>query len=352
MPGPDFMPGLLDMLQDQPRAWVYPFAGGRAPTVVSPSKKPRSSGMQNWENALSRKRLEWLERQPRHHPPKPRASGRYAPSPLSRAETVGAIQTTRVTGCSTTGRLVRAATQPGSLHAGGGSGIASSSGGRTTNAAAFLAQMVMQGSAVEDDASSTTAGASVPPAPASPAPTHRAVARSVTEPSNLRPTLAHRLLDAYPHENHLTLGLRQREPYGEHLRGSASSSELLGQRRRPGSAAHLRSSGSDAGFGGAARPRSAGRAAFGIYHDGERLGRSRSAAGLLAPPTSSWGNMPSPAGSPQAPLTHVPPAEHHDDRAEVGRALELAHKASDGARLDADEMAELVKLANGMLSQV
>ena len=251
----------------------------------------------------------------------------------------------------------------------------------------------------DNDASSTTAGASVTSVRASPIPEARRVARSVTEPSNLKPLLAQRLLDAYPHENHLRLALRQREPYNAHLRESPSA----GTSKRPGTASQLRSASGT--FGAPERPPSAGHAALGLYGERGRKGQSRSAARLqttasctsLAPQapcgpgwqlvdghgkpvqytlgangwhsqqrgaaagrSSSAACLHAPASSSSAPMgagprevvvsiPRVAPerAEYDDDG--VSRALLLARRAADGERLDTDELGEIVSIATGML---
>ena len=71
----EFLPGLLELLGDQPRPWVYPFAGGRKPTRDPNRPKPRLSGLASWDAAMERKRADWLERKPIMEPPRPRSSG-------------------------------------------------------------------------------------------------------------------------------------------------------------------------------------------------------------------------------------------------------------------------------------
>ena len=73
----EFLPKLYDLLQDRPRPWAYPFAGGCKPDPNRRGPKPRAAGpgKQNWDEALDNKRLQWLERRGSALPPKPRNSG-------------------------------------------------------------------------------------------------------------------------------------------------------------------------------------------------------------------------------------------------------------------------------------
>ena len=147
----DFLPGLLDLLSDQPRSWVYPFAGGRAPQRRDATRSPpRNSGMSTWETALEAKRNAWLNREPHR-------IGLWDPRPISRQVSMAShVESIRLAEASLQSRL--RPTSPPAAHR--------------------------------------------PPSPTSP-PARRPLGRRVTEPANLRPTLSKMLLDAYPHSKPL-----------------------------------------------------------------------------------------------------------------------------------------------------
>ena len=64
-----FIPKLFDLLQNGARPWAYPFAGR------APGPKPKleaTAGASSWDDAMDRKRLQWLvQRRPRHEAPPP-----------------------------------------------------------------------------------------------------------------------------------------------------------------------------------------------------------------------------------------------------------------------------------------
>ena len=309
----ELIPGLLDLLCDQPRPWVYPFAGGSKPKHNPQRQKPRMTPGVDWAVAHESKRQQWMKKAmaPRAAPPPPRSSGNL---------------------------YFRGARQ------------------LPHQSAPLLTTPELLGGGGHTAASATSSS--------SPPPAHRAMSHPVLgEAPALRQLLHRRLKDAYPHEKPQYLPLEhdgRRRPHlervpdvvsgsGSVLNRAATRPEFVpngafntGPTGRPGSASALGRSQSAGTIGQqqqrAMRPSSAGpRGRYGSFGM-----QGRSSQPGLAP----WGEEEDDETAAAAS------SSRHDEMLandELARALALAQTAADGQSMTRGEQQELVRLAQALL---
>ena len=305
--GPDFLDDYFDLLKGPARPWAYPFGGGAAPRDLNLPKVKFRKPAESWEAACSRKRLSWLEKQAWARPPKPRASG-----VLKTFATTGGIQQ-QSAAAAAIGHSASSSAARRRKQLGGGSSHACSAPDLMMTPTAFFESMTLgrgvghvgaasptssTAAAHEDDPLFSSASPIVAAPPQPLRPSGHSGAPLLVEPPTIRPLLARRLLDAYPHEKPegLTLpadagggiGLAASQPAAPGARPRSASAAALRQKQEQHQQAWLRRrgqlQGGEAPSAAPARPRRAASFASGMDVSSRAMATAVGAAkgGLLS----------------------------------------------------------------------
>ena len=317
----DVLSQYFDLIQNPARPWAYPFAGGSAPPDPKLPKTVFRKPTENWESACSRKRLHWLEKQAWARPPKPRASG-------------------VIKHFASTGGMPKGGSTVAGPSLGGGGGVHTASAPALLLTPTEFFDSLGGGSGMLSPSSSTCAThddehlvssmaqMALHVAPRPKRPRGHSGKPLLTEPSRLRPLLARRLMDAYPHEK--PNGLRL-PTGGEHASANADAG-----RPRTGSRSTLL----------AARPSSASSASLRLKQKQQqeawlrRRGQLRPSDAAAAAP---GGRRPTSRSLSSAPRLLAPEQV-------TSRALHLAVDAAKGHLLSTEGIAEMLDVAHDILA--